>query len=146
MGNYMAKAMDDNFKKNQEFMREMQAVTVQRQIQMQNQIRERMAATQIAMARERLAWLGSFYIIATLGMVKMYRKTRKASSLVAFVPLSFLVGYQADLAYGTKLNRVKIEAENILMYERDLIEMPAGLPTLESLDAASARKGEDASK
>ena len=53
----------------------------------------------------------------------------------AFVPLSFFVAYQADLAYGTKLERVKLEAENILNYERDVIEMPTGLPTLASLDA-----------
>ena len=33
MGNYMATAMDENLKKNQAFMAEMQAVTVQRQIQ-----------------------------------------------------------------------------------------------------------------
>ena len=71
MGNYMGRAMDDNFKKNQEFMREMQAVQVKRQIQMQNQMRERMAATQIAIARERLNWFGSFYVVATLGMIKM---------------------------------------------------------------------------
>ena len=71
MGNYMGKAMEDNFRKNQEFMKEMQAVTVQRQIQMQNQMRERMAATQVAMARERINWFGSFYVLATIGMIKV---------------------------------------------------------------------------
>ena len=65
-----------------------------------------------------------------------YRSTRKPTAFAAFLPLTFLFGYQADLAYGTKLNRVKVEAENILLYENDLIEMPGGLPTLESIDAA----------
>ena len=71
MGNYMGKAMEENFRKNQESMKEMQAVTMQRQIQMQNQMRERMAATQVAMARERLNWFGSFYVLATAGMIKV---------------------------------------------------------------------------
>ena len=46
------------------------------------------------------------------------------------LPLTFIVGYQADMAYGNKINRIKSEAENILMYERDLIESPLGLPTI----------------
>ena len=46
---------------------------------------------------------------------------------------------QADLAYGTKMNRIKAEAENIVMYERDLVEMPAGLPSLSSIDAGRMR-------
>ena len=71
MGNMvMGRAMDENLKKNQEFMKEMQALTVERQIQMQNQMRERMAATQLAMARERFVWFGSFYLVATLAMIK----------------------------------------------------------------------------
>jgi hypothetical protein len=34
------------------------------------------------------------------------------------------------------MNRIKGEAENILRYERDLIEMPGGLPSLATIDAA----------
>ena len=48
--------------------------------------------------------------------------------------MTFVVGYNGDMAYGTKLNRIKNEAENILMFERDIIEMPSGLPTISSLD------------
>ena len=43
---------------------------------------------------------------------------------------------QADLAYGSKMQRIKSEAENIMQYERDLIAMPGGLPSLASIDAA----------
>ena len=50
--------------------------------------------------------------------------------MAPLLPLTFVVGYQADLAYGTKVNRIKTEAENILMFERDLIESPLGLPTI----------------
>ena len=45
------------------------------------------------------------------------------------------MGYQADLAYGTKVNRIRAEAENILQYEHDLTDMPGGLPSLASIDA-----------
>ena len=43
---------------------------------------------------------------------------------------------QADLAYGSKMQRIKSEAENIMQYERDLIAMPGGLPSLASINAA----------
>ena len=54
------------------------------------------------------------------------------------------MGYQADLAYGTKMNRIKAEAESILMFERDLIEIPSGLPTLSSLDVGRMKQEENA--
>ena len=66
----MGRTIEDNFKKQQEFMMEMNRITVERQIQMQNQMRERMAAAQIARAREMFVWLGSFYLLATVGMIR----------------------------------------------------------------------------
>ena len=65
----------------------------------------------------------------------LYFRTKRPAAIVPLLPLTFLVGYQADLAYGSKVNRIKSEAENILQYERDLTEMPAGLPSLSSIDA-----------
>ena len=97
---------------------------------MQNEMRERMMAQQIARGREMFTWLSSFYVIASIGMVRGYKITRKPVALAPLLPLTFLVAYQADLAYGTKVNRIKTEAENILMFERDLIESPLGLPTI----------------
>ena len=47
--------------------------------------------------------------------------------------------HQADLAYGSKLNRIRGEAENILHYERDLVEIAGGLPSLAAIDAARIR-------
>jgi hypothetical protein len=51
---------------------------------------------------------------------------------------------QYDLAYGTKLARIKSEAENILMFETDVVEMPAGLPTVSSLDMGRLKMAEEA--
>jgi len=128
--------MDENMAKQQQFMLEMNRMTLERQIQMQNQMRERMMATQIARAREMFVWWGSFYGLTATGLIATFTRTKKPAAIIPLVPLSFIVGYQADLAYGTKLNRIKSEAENILEYERDLIEMPSGLPSLASIDAA----------
>lgn len=70
MGAYFGKAMDENMQKNQAFMEEMQRVTMERNIQMQNQMRERMMAMQIARSREMFSWLAPFYLLATIGMIR----------------------------------------------------------------------------
>nr|CAD7462961.1 unnamed protein product [Timema tahoe] len=109
---------------------------VERQIQMQNQMRERMVSMQVARARELLYWFGSFYILAALGMIAGFRRTRKPGVLAPLLPLSFIGGYQADMAYGNKLHRIRGEAENIMQYEMDLLELPCGLPSASSIDQA----------
>nr|CAD7448943.1 unnamed protein product [Timema bartmani] len=111
-------------------------VWVERQIQMQNQMRERMVSMQVARARELLYWFGSFYILAALGMIAGFRRTRKPGVLAPLLPLSFIGGYQADMAYGNKLHRIRGEAENIMQYEMDLLELPCGLPSASSIDQA----------
>ena len=68
-------------------------------------------------------------------MTLFYSRTKKPAAIAPLLPLTFLVGYQADLAYGTKVNRIRAEAENILQYEHDLTDMPGGLPSLASIDA-----------
>ena len=68
-------------------------------------------------------------------MTLFYSRTKKPAAVAPLLPLTFLVGYQADLAYGTKVNRIRAEAENILQYEHDLTDMPGGLPSLASIDA-----------
>jgi len=64
---------------------------------MQNQMRERMVAMQIARSREMLNWFGSFYLLAATGMVTGFRKTAKPGLLAPLLPLTFILGYQIDL-------------------------------------------------
>merc|ERR1719336_1200412 len=116
---------------------------MERQIQMQDQMRERMAAQQIAKARELFLWFGSFYAVAGGAMLAAFARTKKPTAIAPLLPLTFLVGYQADLAYGSKVNRIKAEAENILQYERDLTDCPAGLPSLSSIDAGRLKAQEE---
>lgn len=42
---------------------------MERQILLQNEMRQRGVATQIAFTREMFMWLGSFYVIATTGAI-----------------------------------------------------------------------------
>ena len=72
MGIFASKAMDGSMRKNQEFMLEMNRITIERQIQMQNQMRERQAAAQIAKAREMFYWLSTFYFVSSLAMIRGY--------------------------------------------------------------------------
>jgi len=143
MGSLLGKTMENNFQKNQDFMQENQRVMMERQIQMQNEMRERMMAQSIARSREMFTWVASFYLIASLAMIRGYRTTKKPTILAPLLPLTFGVGYQADLSYGNKINRIKTEAENILMFERDLIESPLGLPTISTLDVGRLKQAEE---
>ncbi|KAK4300149.1 hypothetical protein Pmani_017552 [Petrolisthes manimaculis] len=134
--------MQETTRKNQEFMLETQRVQLERQIHMQNEMREKMMSMQVARSRELLYWFGSFYIVAALGMITGFRRSKKPGTLVPLLPLSFILAYQADMAYGSKLNRIKLEAENILVFERDLVSLPMGVPTPATIDEARERQEE----
>jgi len=141
MGN-VNQSMADSAARNQEFMLETQRVALERQIHLQNEMREKLLASQIARSREMLYWFGAFYVVSAAGMLVGYSRARKPGTLVPLVPLSFLLGYQIDLCYGSKLARIKMEAENILTWEREAVALPGGLPSPASLDEARARQTE----
>lgn len=50
--------------------------------------------------------------------------------------MTFFVAYYADLAYGTKLLRIRAEADMIMQHESELLEWPCGLPTVSEIDQA----------
>lgn len=50
--------------------------------------------------------------------------------------MSFVLLYFGDLSYGNKIQRIHSEAEMIMEHEKELIAMPLGLPTVQSIDAA----------
>ena len=66
-------------------------------------------AMQLARSREMLNWFGSFYVLAAVGMITGFRRSAKPGVLVPLLPLTFVLGYQVDLAYGSKLNRIRGE-------------------------------------
>jgi len=126
--------MDENFKKNQEFMLKSQSMTMERQLQMQNLMREKQMAMQIATRREMFSWWAAFYALVFPAMLVGFKHSRKPGAIAPLLPLTFIVAYQYDFAYGTKIERVKAMADGVLGEEQGLLSLPAGIPTLEEID------------
>ncbi|KAJ8349601.1 hypothetical protein SKAU_G00247310 [Synaphobranchus kaupii] len=136
MGFLMSKSMDQSMKKQQEFMVLNSRLQLERQIQMQNQMRERQMAMQIAWSREFLKYYGAFFSLATLGLTAGALKQKRLGLFAPVVPLSFSLAYQVDLAYGTLMKRIKGEAEDIMVSEHERLDLPNGAPTFESIEKA----------
>ncbi|XP_067839729.1 plasminogen receptor (KT) [Heptranchias perlo] len=136
MGFFMSKSMDESLKKQQEFMAANSALQLERQMLMQNEMRQRQVAMQIAWSREFIKYFGTFCGLATIGLTAGAMKRKTPGILAPIVPLSFVFAYQYDMAYGTLMTRMKDEAENIIDTERALLEMPKGVPTFESIEKA----------
>ncbi|KAK9892409.1 hypothetical protein WA026_019860 [Henosepilachna vigintioctopunctata] len=134
MGNYFTLNMEENIKHNQDFITEMNTIKIERQIHMRNKMREREFALEIAKQRELFFWYGSFYLTAITWAVIGYKFKKNLSVFKPLVPLTFIMAYQTDLAYGSKLHRILVEAEHILQFEPELVQIPLGVPTAASLD------------
>lgn len=122
-------------KNQKEFMTMQSQLQLERQLTMQNEMRERQMAMQIAWSREFLKYFGTFFGLATVSLTTGAIKRKKPAFLIPIVPLSFIFTYQYDLGYGTLLQRMKREAEDILETEKAKLEMPKGMITFESLES-----------
>ncbi|XP_056588015.1 plasminogen receptor (KT) [Triplophysa dalaica] len=140
MGFLLSKSMEQNFQKQQEFMLLNARLQLERQLQMQNQMRERQVAMQIAWSREFLKYFGSFFGLVTLGLSIGAVKKRRAALLTPVIPLSFIMAYQMDVAYGSLIHRMREEAESIMGSESKRLEMPHGMPTFESIEKSRRAK------
>ncbi|XP_004373535.1 plasminogen receptor (KT) [Trichechus manatus latirostris] len=136
MGFIFSKSMSENMKNQQEFMLMSARLQLERQLIMQNEIRERQMAMQVAWSREFFKYFGAFFGIAAISLTAGAIKRKKPAFLVPIVPLSFVLTYQYDLGYGTLLQRMKGEAENILETEKSKLQLPRGMITFESLEKA----------
>ncbi|KAJ3640142.1 hypothetical protein Zmor_003458 [Zophobas morio] len=142
MGNYFTVNMEENFKRNQDFITEMNTIKIERQIQLRKQLRDRMVALEIAKSRELFYWFGSFYLISLVGSIAAYSRKQRLVTLLPLVPLTFVTAYQADLAYGNKIHRILVEAEHIMQFEQELLGLPLGIPTAASIDLGRLQKDE----
>ncbi|XP_041080530.1 plasminogen receptor (KT) isoform X1 [Polyodon spathula] len=136
MGFFISKSLDQNMKKQQEFMLMNSRLQLERQILMQNQMRERQVAMQIAWSREFLKYYGAFFGIAAVGCTVGALKKRRPQIFLPIIPLSIVFVYQLDLGYGTLAKRMKADAEAILENESDRLALPYGPPTFESIEKA----------
>ncbi|XP_076818433.1 plasminogen receptor (KT)-like [Clavelina lepadiformis] len=131
----MKATMEENFKKQQDFQYSAFQLQLERQLVMQNEIRERQMSMGIGRAREIVKYYGTFYSLLVIGGTLGAIKTKRMTPLLPAVPLGFVFAYQLDAAYGTLLQRVRAEAENIMRDERDLIRLPNDMPTFEAVEA-----------
>ncbi|XP_077303032.1 plasminogen receptor (KT) [Arctopsyche grandis] len=136
MGISHSTSMEENFKKNQDFIQSISKIKMERHIQMMYQLRERSLAMEIAKQREMCNWITAFTVVATIGLFTGFRRTKRPYLLAPMLPLTFFTAYQIDCAYGTKIYRIQQEAENIMQFEPEILELPCGLPTASSIDQA----------
>ncbi|XP_045879757.1 plasminogen receptor (KT) isoform X3 [Meles meles] len=136
MGFIFSKSMSENMKNQQEFMLMNARLQLERQLMMQNEMRERQMALQIAWSREFLKYFGTFFGIAAISLTAGAIRRKKPAFLFPIIPLSFVFTYQYDLGYGTLLQRMKGEAENILETEKSKLQLPRGMITFENLEKA----------
>ncbi|XP_003965614.1 plasminogen receptor (KT) isoform X1 [Takifugu rubripes] len=134
MGFFMSKSMDANLRRQQEFMLHNSRLQLERQILMQNQMRERQAAMQLAWSREFLKYFGTFFAVAAFGLTAGAMKRKRPILVAPLLPLGFILIYQVDAAYGTLMHRVRGEAESIMASERTRLEVPHGIPTFDSIE------------
>lgn len=119
---------------------EAQRGMIARQLEMQQAMRERMVATQLAFARDQFMFFGSFWALAAVGLPILAIKKRSIGFIIPLVPLTFVAAYQADMAYGSKMERVIAEADRIIANEPELLALPGGPLTLDELDASARRR------
>ncbi|XP_027565423.1 plasminogen receptor (KT) isoform X2 [Neopelma chrysocephalum] len=103
MGFILSKAMNDRLKEQQEFMR----LQLERQLVLQNLMRERQIAMQIASTREFLKYFGIFFGLSAVVLTTGAMKKKNPAILMPIVPLGFVFAYNCDMGYGTLLQRVK---------------------------------------
>ncbi|XP_054612502.1 plasminogen receptor (KT) isoform X1 [Dunckerocampus dactyliophorus] len=108
MGFLLSKSMDANLKKQQEFMLHNSRLQMERQMEMQNQMRERQMAMQVAWSREFLKYFGTFFLVASTGLTLGAMKRKTPAMLAPIFPLSFILAYQMDNAYGTLIHRMRV--------------------------------------
>ncbi|XP_065904138.1 plasminogen receptor (KT)-like [Dysidea avara] len=132
----MKETMEENFKKQQEFQLNTQRLVMERQIQVQMLMREKMISQQLGGSRDMCYWFGSFYVTAAAGMLGGFARTRHVAIILPIVPLSFIMAYQLDLAFGNKMERIVAEADEILKNEPSLLKLPGGTLTFDNVEAA----------
>ncbi|NWH82220.1 PLRKT protein, partial [Piaya cayana] len=100
---------------------------LERQLLMQNQMRERQTAMQIAWTREFLKYFGTFFGLAAIGLTAGY----DIYFLTENIDILQLYLCGTGSLFSIMLNS---EAENILDTQSSLLELPKGPLTYEDLE------------
>lgn len=104
-------------------------------IKAQKSRRDQELAFKVATVRERIHWLAAFYVTLisfNFVRIRFINKTKGFDPLplawLPFIGTPFLFMYQVDFSYGTKLERLNVEAQHILKNEKHWFNDPIRLP------------------
>uniref|UniRef100_A0A452UPD7 Plasminogen receptor with a C-terminal lysine n=1 Tax=Ursus maritimus TaxID=29073 RepID=A0A452UPD7_URSMA len=117
---------------------------LERQLMMQNEMRERQMALQIAWSREFLKYFGTFFGIAAISLTAGAIRRKKPAFLFPIIPLSFIFTYQYDLGYGTLLQRMKELVSSSVINTKTLNTILEHIPNL-SQELKAALSGRQSS-
>ena len=118
-------------------MRETQESMLLRQIELNAcQMRERQMAMSIARSRELFQWQAA--MAGVVSPLLMLRASKGNPAFLApLIPICFVLGYSYDMCYGSKMDRIRTEAERILSTPEDhdrFVLLPLGEPTIAAID------------
>lgn len=108
---------------------------LERQLVVQNELRQRQMSMEVAKMRELYKYSSAFYACVIGGGVLGTVMKRNPMFLVPSVPMGFVCAYQYDAAYGGMSYRMKDEAERIMSEEVCRIASPSGIPTFDMIEA-----------
>jgi hypothetical protein len=103
----MREEMQKAMQKNTETMMKKQGELMMKQ-------RQLMMAHQFAMGKDRFMFYKYFYYTACFGMLANAFRTRNPHVMAPLIPLSFAFAYQWDFYHGNKLQRIRLDAEQLL--------------------------------
>jgi len=128
MGNYLLRNKIDAVK---DAVNEKVEMVKTFQMQQGDAMRSTQMAMQIAIARDQLQWGAGFYSILVLAAAGATHKQKAFPKMMGapLLVLGTILAYNYDFAYGTKLIRVRQEAEHILENERHRLVPPKTMPT-----------------
>ena len=124
----------ENMKKQQEFITENQKLLLERQMIMQQLLHERKAAMELARSRETFNWVVAYVTPPSIVLLTNAVKFRNPRLLLLLLPLCLGFGYQLDMAYGTKLSRIRSDAEKLINEKKSSLRLPNGAVTYEEVE------------
>lgn len=112
---------------------------------MQKAIAARQMAATRARAKDMLYFYGAFATLAFPVLIGRARASGNPLFLAPVVIITFVSAYQADMAFGNKLERIRADAEQMLHDSPDLFNLPAAdAISVPAIDAAIAATKSDA--
>lgn len=120
-------------KKMKDAQAEMMEQQMARQLCMQNEMRKKQIAMQLALGRERF-WYYTIFVSGVATACTLGALITKNPKLIAPLwPLGMGYWFQKDMTSGVIMDRAIKEAEEILLQDPSFMNMPGGMPTVQEI-------------